>query len=275
MKLSKKYFEDIVSPNLSIAGNGNFKKYFNNKNSSVILTEYNDCDISYNFNKHGYRSDDFLKENTATLYAGCSHTFGLGLPIELVWSYMLKTELGEQGYKNIGVPGASFSSIIDNIHSYIREFGKPEKLFVLFPNIERFESVRESEGIIYLDHILYQHKSTESENIIANAVSEDYMLTLFIRSVRSLEAFCEASNINLYWATWDVGLNKTLRGVQGLKNYVSIFEGNNSPNFLDWVLKHGDKKHKYWLKAADGHPGLRDHMLYVRAFLDAYKNSAA
>jgi hypothetical protein len=275
MRLSKKYFEEIVSPNLSIAGNGHFKKYFKDGKHPGAIAEPNDPSILYKFNNYGYRSDDFFRGNTETLYAGCSNTFGAGLPIELVWSNMLMNELGETEYKNIGVCGASFNSIIDNIHAYINDFGKPKKLFVLFPNIERFESVREFDGQIFLDSILYEHKSNEAERTVYNAVAEGgYMVTLFVRSVRSLEAYCEAAGIELYWATWEPGLNKTLRAVQGLKRYISIFEDKNSPEFLDFVLKHGDKRHKYWLRAADAHPGLRDHMLYTRAFLHAYKNSA-
>lgn len=273
MKLSKKYFEQIISPELSIAGNGNFKKFIKDRESSVTLTEENDSSISYKLNGYGYRSDQF-KNNAKTLFAGCSHTFGIGLPIEYVWTSMLGKELGNREQFNLGVCGASFSSIIDNIYSYINDFGKPEELFVLFPNIERFEKVIESSGDVFLAHTLYAHRSNKEEVAVSDVVTYEHMLMLFVRSVRALEAYCDAAGIRLYWATWDVGLNKTITNVKGFRRYVSIFNGKNSPEYVDHALKHGDRKHKYWLKAADGHPGIRDHVIYTRAFLDAYKNSA-
>ncbi len=40
--------------------------------------------ITYTFNSHGFRSEEF--NDVEILFNGCSHTLGVGLPIEQIWS---------------------------------------------------------------------------------------------------------------------------------------------------------------------------------------------
>jgi hypothetical protein len=66
---------------------------------------WNDCPITYKFNHFGFRADEFTTE-PAIMFVGCSHTFGVGLPVESTWAHQVSTALKLKNF-NLGVGGAS------------------------------------------------------------------------------------------------------------------------------------------------------------------------
>ena len=64
---------------------------------------YPDANISYKLNNYGYRSDNFNKADvTNSLFAGCSFTFGVGLPLENVWCKVVHNRIGIGKFYNLG-----------------------------------------------------------------------------------------------------------------------------------------------------------------------------
>jgi hypothetical protein len=88
-------------------------------------------DISYSFNKLGHRTQlnpDELENNNYILVAGCSHTQGVGLPIESVyWNHLPFT----CPIYNMGIAGSGNDLISANIAAWLRAFpNKKPKLIV-------------------------------------------------------------------------------------------------------------------------------------------------
>jgi hypothetical protein len=95
---------------------------------------YGDRINEYKLNTLGYRSQEFRK--VPVVFAGCSITFGVGVPHEGIWSTIVGEKLGLD-YVNLSVPGWSIQAIIDNLFRYFYTYGNPETLFVALPDYNR------------------------------------------------------------------------------------------------------------------------------------------
>lgn len=82
----------------------------NLKDNFVLLKEngWIDSKFTYKFNKHGFRSDEFISDNSI-VFLGCSSVVGIGVPYEYTWPKLLADELGMSCY-NLGIGGASNDS---------------------------------------------------------------------------------------------------------------------------------------------------------------------
>jgi hypothetical protein len=117
-------------------GEGNYKKVFGSDDGHKVLGVFNDF---------GCRSDDFKKDHgdkLHVLFAGCSFTYGEGMPIETTWSYLVNKYINENiaetsGHFNIGKGGANFETIVNQIIGYMNYAGKPDVIFILLPEIGR------------------------------------------------------------------------------------------------------------------------------------------
>ena len=99
----------------------------------------------FKLNSQGLRCDEFTKSHegkTHILFAGCSYTFGDGLPLEHIWAYKtynhLSSMLGDtSGYFNVATPSASILSISLQILKYTSMYGYPDMLLVMMPDSDR------------------------------------------------------------------------------------------------------------------------------------------
>lgn len=64
-----------------------------------------DANITYKFNSHGFRCNDF-SDQPSIVFLGCSHTFGVGLPVDNTWPFIVASSLNLKCY-NLGIPGGS------------------------------------------------------------------------------------------------------------------------------------------------------------------------
>ena len=61
-------------------------------NNNLIKTQNESIPYSYSINSCGFRTQEFKKyskNSLKILFAGCSNTFGEGLPLEYTWSQLL------------------------------------------------------------------------------------------------------------------------------------------------------------------------------------------
>lgn len=97
-------------------------------------------------NSYGLRADEFIKDHSGKhiLFAGCSVTFGEGLPEDYIWPRLVYNAISKteelSGYFNISINGATHIEIMDQISQYIKDFGNPDTIFVNFPDTERMLS---------------------------------------------------------------------------------------------------------------------------------------
>ncbi len=211
-----------------------------------------DATNTYNLNSLGYRSPEF-SSNTELLAAGCSFTFGSGVPEEARWSSKLAEHLG-LNESNIGVCAWSTQAVIENIFAYFKKYGHPKVLVCLFPDdarsvipsvrgffeyedaagVESFELSnamlgRSNEDYLYRSKDSYSKKPYNPDTVVPLELPFYY----YMKYIHFLEMYCLTSNIKFYWSTWDSELDGFLAKISpnqvqrnyeyfGLSSYVAL-----------------------------------------------------
>lgn len=236
------------------------KDYWNNNKSNGI-------DFNYRLNNFHFRSDHFQQldtNKTNILYAGCSFTFGEGLPEELTWSYMLSNKISKlygkevQSY-NLGYMGHSIDLNIKNIYSFINMFGIPDYIFICFPPISR-HNIFSNKSQEYMVGIVSDRWKTEDPKLSGSEVdvqleynnNYQYENNIYTHSllIRLLENFCLLNNIKLIWTNWHLEDN-------------FLFKNLNFNNYIETDIDYFNTKTikninnlPYWSIGQDGaHPG--------------------
>jgi hypothetical protein len=210
----------------------------------------------YNLNSHGLRSDEFLSshEGKHILFAGCSVTTGEGLPLKDTWAHKLYTQISSSqktsGYFNISYPGASILGTIKQIYLYVENFGSPDCIFALLPNIVR-DTPRDKRSAGRPDEETYQRVVEECKN---------------------LEKFCLKNKIRLFVSGWELREQSHFRSITSYKaidhtklvSHVYEFSNSNSSSSISPFL----------VTAMDGeHAGIAVHDYYKQFFYNLYLRS--
>ena len=239
-------------------GRGLSKKDINNK-------------ISYIMNNTGHRCDDIKNLDIAQhniLFAGCSTTFGDGLPYETTWDHLLYDEI-KKDHKNIGpfhslgYPGGSASKIIMNVFKYCNNFGNPNEIFILLPDYARtikYDSQnREISPDLFLNYL--------ENKIIGNSNLEE-MFFEFQNYCRILETYCKSNNISLYISSWDEATTEVAKKIN-LKTFYSL-DFEKRKEYIDtFDIQHDSlqKNKEYLLNARDkNHFGIIFHQWFKDSF---------
>ena len=229
-----------------------------------------DPDRLYYQNRHGYRGKEFLP-NAKLVSAGCSFTYGLGIPEEAIWSNIVAEKLN-LSHNKIAKSGASISFIVEKLFNYFNEFGNPKYLICLFPDAKRFvvpvdgkiltndtETKVDNFGeigtrgepgqFIYNEvsksfHELSSQKYLKRPYNIRNIYTAEIGYYTSIRHLRMLEQYCKSAGITFLWATWDFEFSLHLAKINlendlKFNNYFDIntfFYRKNENNFYKDVI---------------------------------------
>lgn len=173
----------------------------------------------YPLNSHTFRSAEF-HPNTETIFAGCSHTFGVGIDEEFMWSNRVSKHFNFDSV-NMGFIGGSVGTIVKNILAYVRKYGLVKNIFCLFPPFVRLLIPMNGEVIVskeefknrkdladnYLDHIYFYDsdlpKYSKKPHLGSDILTVDFGYYDAIQSINLLEMFCNMLGINLLWGLWD------------------------------------------------------------------------
>lgn len=101
---------------------------------------YRNHSIEYKFNEYGHRSKSIneLNLDNYILFAGCSHTEGVGLSVEHTFSHIVSSQLNCD-YYNLSVSGSGVDVVMYNLVLWINRFKKvPKALVILWPEETRF-----------------------------------------------------------------------------------------------------------------------------------------
>ena len=237
-------------------------------------------------NRYGLRSDEFVKKHDGmhVLFAGCSFTMAEGLKREDGWAYQVYNHISKNtqtsGYFNIGICGASFTRIINQIYAYMDEFGVPEKLFVFFPDLgrERFSTDRD----LFVDEQWHDKSAIKAMDSKANT---PVSMTVLKEHLDNFETTCKLLNIDLYIMTWtyavDYGLavldfineKGMINPLDHLKNkLIKVdFEENKEYNRDARMYDKFDYTNPFMEHAMDNaHPGIVDHTYFATKFIEEY-----
>ncbi len=223
-------------------------------------------DIVYKLNNYLFRSDDFSKEssNDNFLFAGCSQTVTLGLPLELGWAHKVNSSFNSKEYINISGVGLAIDAIISNIVHYIDIFGNPKAVLALFPDHYRVTEIKHN--IVTTDW-LDPREYDKNVDRIEDAIFKDYL------SFKNLEMICKANNIPLVYSSWQPHTAKVIKKLTEksfLENGFDIYENIDIDPKL--FLKKNSKYPHYWEHARDGvHCGERDNLMFAQSFTNKLK----
>jgi hypothetical protein len=175
---------------------------------------------TYYLNNYGFRSDDFTDKHNGKhiLFAGCSNTFGVGMPQDYLWPTLVYEKIKEKeslsGFYNLGIPAGSNFEIISNIFKYCKMFGNPDCIFINFPNIGR--------DVIYLHDDAQQNHQT---NYLATILSHNVYLML--------EQYCNSNNIKLISFTWTQFLLNRYTLIKN-KNIVDLYKNKSDEKLYNY-----------------------------------------
>lgn len=104
---------------------------------------YSRDDITYQFNSHGFRCDEFEGEyDLKVLFVGCSKSLGTGVRLEECYAHRLVTRLREHGlrvpYWNVSAGGKSMSYCTRILYRTLPML-TPDLVFAYFPDPHRRE----------------------------------------------------------------------------------------------------------------------------------------
>jgi hypothetical protein len=258
---------------------------------------------SYIINNLGFRGKNF-NENNELVFAGCSFTFGLGLPEKEIWGSQVAKALNVN-YSNISQPGDSVVAIINNIYKYFEEYGHPKILLCLFPDFYRFIVPVNTETLItkytYFPvhpesmlsstHIMYQESETYSKkpHYAENVFSPDLPFFYSYQYIKMLEQYCKQAKILFLWSTWSSHLYNFIIQQENISNNFVDLKSNRwiknndgLDEYLDECNKHDHLRHlypknfdtatdiedeEYYSKKAR-HCGVHKHMHWAEGFLE-------
>lgn len=136
-------------------------------------------------------------------------------------------------------------------------FGAPKYLFCHFPETKRY--IKHMDKDLYFNYVNYDFNSLDMQKFM-----DGYL------AIRSLEKYCEAKKINLFWNTWYPPESKKFSEIKSLERFV----------YCDWPiifavsnLSSEEKNSKYYSEARDGvHPGYHYSDGVANIFYERYKD---
>jgi len=224
--------------------------------SKIVKHEEEATDFTYRINNSLFRSLDF---NTIPekfiLTAGCSVTFGQGLPEEYRWGSLVSQKIGLPVY-DISAMGLDATGILKNITSFISQYNKPEYILIFFPMVNRFKGVLSTKFIKDSEIVFSQPLGGKTKEELVKWINLKENLVGFfdfVSGIRMLETYCSEANIKLLWSNWDDSSCDLLDDFE-FNNYIGKVK---SDNIFDIKKSDNDLTKKYWDWALDErHPGI-------------------
>lgn len=252
---------------------------------SILPSEgpVDDGTVEYTYNNEYFRCDEFTNTHSGmhVLFAGCSETEGQGGNLENVWANILfnkiKDKHGLDGYYSIARSGYGWQKVITQLKIYVSKYGKPDKLFVLLPNIGRYIDWSDERDTWCSKQEYPLFKGNGSMNLegnpdLSDQTPERYKKAFidFVISWRLFEDYCNAAGIDLVWSTWHLLDGYNFDKFRFFNNFVPIYESDMLNN-VDKYRKDA-KLEPYDLKKRDGHHGNLYHEYWADVILEeAYR----
>lgn len=246
-----------------------------------IHEDKQDWKVTYRYNSDWFRCDQFTKTHNGlhVVFSGCSNTEGVGNDIENTWSHMVYKELSKtynlSGYFNIGKGGYGWHKIINNFVAYVREYGAPDILAILHPNLIRYyvweESNDGSSQWAYRQKFPYHTQNIKEDGPMLSTVEEHRdEFPVWATSWNLFLEYCKSIGTKVVWSIWDEYEAANIDNSEYFDDTFFTFE-NNMQEVIeelrpDLIMKDGD------VCARDGHPGLIEQTWWSKQFLKQINN---
>lgn len=179
---------------------------------------HNDTDVNEKYinNSLGFRSPEFHVD-TDTLFAGCSHTYGVGLAEGTSWSEQVASKTGND-YVNLSQPGLSVYSIVASIMNYCLQYGNPKRIYCMMPELGRMQTFLD-EGVVTskykkmhgLNEVIVSHIDNTDEIpgfikkpfYVEDTTTKQMCYYYSLKAIQFLELFAKNSGIELVWSMFN------------------------------------------------------------------------
>ena len=238
--------------------------------------------VEYLMNSDGYRSDEFSKETSreVVLSVGCSFTFGAGLPFKNTWPLVLQGMLGLTANANIAIPGLSPNIMINNVYTYVREYGKPRAVTILLPNLQRYYNITQTDKTVHVKPQLFHHLSPNRvDSVIQTKQDLDFVNKLMtkenlaydlVHRLIQLEEYLFAIGVPLVYTAWAPEVVNILEEQTQLKNFFPISQDERKQYLFDNKDGYSNEEEQLlWDEAADrpnAHPGISENRFFAELF---------
>jgi len=213
---------------------------------------YNLDSITYEYNKFGFRSDDFDQPaDKKIIFIGCSFTEGIGLPNHHTWSYqlleMIKAETGLTiPYWNLGMGSCGIGSITRILYHWYPLLN-PDLVVALWPGYRHEYKTKLNKW-----HTVLPNKTPnifETNPFLIESTTIQYETE---KNFAIIDLLLQRNNSILIWDFWsqqESFMTEIEMNLETFKNRVDLWKGIE-PTLL---IKPGHEKP---VKARDGmHPG--------------------
>ena len=171
------------------------------------VTYYKENSIEYSFNNFGFRTpDDFNDSDEGNLFLGCSHTMGVGLSLENVWSYKLNKKIGGK-FWNLAQAGSGVMTSYRLLYAW-KDYLNIKNIFHYIPpwhsyRFEYFANIREDkiEPVILGSHVWRQPELLQKlfkQTFITALLDDDYSNFVLQTHINAIKFISQEIGCNYY-----------------------------------------------------------------------------
>lgn len=241
---------------------------------SPDVQAHHDTYNKYTLNSYNCRGPE-PRSGVDFITAGCSVTFGVGVPDNGVWPHFFAQEMSGS-YVNLGASGASIEWVVDSIFRYIHTFGPPNRgVVVLFPDHFRVDllvnnDTNSCDQTGPRDFVPQYYNSDRKTRLVSyhqfgedppkflkrpypveyTSIPEDAIFRA-IKAIKSLEIFCAQLKIPLGWSSWSDSINSiAIHSPYKFDNFIRLY------GMAEWM------SHRRELEKTESDPeGIVDYIL--------------
>ena len=175
-------------------------------------------DVSYKFNSHGYRCDEFKEcGQINVLSLGCSWTFGTGLPADKTWPASITRKLSKALNAdvknwNLGYPGHS-NDYISRTLALAVPILKPDLVIIHFTRLIRREHINPKGHFGSL--FAHRDRPVREFELWTELASEASILYRFICNAKMI-----SNVVNQYCIPWLYGATKYIEELDPFTEYM-------------------------------------------------------
>lgn len=190
-----------------------------------------DPENTYSLNSWGCRDEDYSAP-ADIIAAGCSMTFGQGVPVETRWSTVLGDML-DMSVATLAIPGWSIQSTVNAVMGYIKKFGKPKIVALYLPDFFRYDFVASRGNLLPArghtregnDVPLYVAKGevpgsdkqptySKKPHAVSDVLNPETAHFLSGQALAFFIAYCKEADIKLVYATWHPAADEYIKFIQ-------------------------------------------------------------
>ena len=165
--------------------------------------------FNYQIHHLGFRFNELPKEVDIAVF-GCSFTFGIGLPNEMLWHSILSKELGTTCI-NFGLPGSSIKTAID-LFLIASKHIKIKKAIFLLPSASRMQIAKQHPTLneTHLLSIIAGYDSKMSayyqmnDSAIYRAIPDEERYKIIKEAIYLSEYIAKDRQVDVYYSSWEI-----------------------------------------------------------------------